>query len=397
MRFSSLLDEIPPYPFPVINKLVKEMRGQGIDVIRATIGSPDREAPQKVKNAMSGFVRRAGSTQDYPIDKYDDRGIPKLIEAIIEDYREKHGVELKPENIAVTDWTKPHLMDLAELFAAGTMLLPDPVYPAYMGGVVLSHHDKKIVKTSEETGWLPRFEFTDDDVAFYHCDPNNPTGSVGSMDHYMDLQSRITAQKNKGKDVGGIFDKPYKDFVFDAETKPVSITQVPGLMEDGFEVVSYSKHNNFVGIGLGWIVSSEDNINRWLKYYGKKYQGVEWYKQMAGIVALRDPDAREEIEGYMSELKERRDVLVEGLNSVGIEAKPPKATPYVWFKVPEAYNDEEFVKDVLLKEAHVAFMPGSYFGESGKGYARATLYIPTDRIEEGINRIAKTRADLQTW
>jgi aspartate/methionine/tyrosine aminotransferase len=331
------------------------------------------------------------STLGYPVDSYPERGIPEFIEAIIEDYRVKYNVKLKPENICVTGWNKEALHNMVRLFDQGTVYIPDPVYPAYEPAVVLAGHNVKRVKTSPATKWLPDFNFkntAENPVAFYFCDPNNPTGNTADISFYQPL-----LEKMKAANVTGIFDKAYKDYVFDNVTRPVSITQIPGMIDHGYEIVSYSKHFNFVGIGLGWIVSSEENINRWFKLTSQYSQGVEWYKQKAGAFALQSPAVKAEMQAYLQELKDRRDVFTKGLQELGLRVHVPKATPYLWIQSPEGFDDEDFVLNTLISKAHVAFMPGSYFGESGRGYMRATLFLPKLQIEEVLERIKK----VKTW
>jgi aspartate/methionine/tyrosine aminotransferase len=390
MKFSPSLDRIPDYPFRKVGKISRDVESRdGIKVINARIGIPDREAPQAVKEAMSRYVLAANSTLGYPVDAHPERGIPELVEAIIEDYRRKHGVALKPENIVVTGWDKEILHNIVRLFEKGRVYIPDPVYPAYEPAAVLAGHDVRRVRTSPGTGWLPEFRFAGEEnpVAFYFCDPNNPTGAVADCAFYLSLLEEM-----KSAGVTGIFDKAYKDYVFDVDTRPVSITEVPGLMDRGFEIVSFSKHYNFVGIGLGWIVSSEDNINRWLKFSSQYSQGVEWYKQKAGVVALTSPDVKEEMQAYFKELKERRDVFTAGLLDLGLKVEIPRATPYLWIQVPEGLSDEDFALNILIDKAHVAFMPGSYFGENGRGYMRATLFLPQKEITEALDRIRKVKS-----
>ena len=390
MRHSELLDQIPDYPFRKVGRYTAEVQKRdGVQVINARIGIPDVEAPRAVKEALAKYVLTERSTFGYPIDVHPERGIPELIEAIIGYYKEKHQVILKPENIVVTGWTKEALHNLPRLFAPGRIQIADPVYPAYEGATVLSHHTIERVRMSAETGWLPEFNFGggDSPVAFYFCDPNNPTGSMADEDYYIALTKNMAAEN-----VTGIFDKAYMDYTFDEETKPVSITRIPGLLDYGFEVVSFSKHFNFVGIGLGWIVSCEENINKWIKLSGQYGQGVEWYKQMAGVEALTSPAVKEEVKRYWAELKERRDIFAKGLNELGLKVEVPKTTPYLWITVPAGYDDETFVLEKLISEAHVAFMPGSYFGVNGKGYCRATIFLTKSEIEEALERIQKVRS-----
>jgi LL-diaminopimelate aminotransferase len=392
MKFSPLLDKIPDYPFRKVGRFSREAEQRdGVRVINARIGIPDVEAPKVIKEALAKYVLADKSTFGYPCDVHPERGIPELIEAIIEDYRVKHAVNLRPENIMVTSWAKEVLYDMAYLFEPGTIFIPDPVYPVYEAATVLSNHRPVRVATSAATGWLPEFNFSkksEKPVAFYFCDPNNPTGAVAGHDYYVNL-----LKKMKESDVTGIFDKAYKDYVFDIKTKPLSITQIPEMMERGYEIVSLSKHYNFVGIGLAWIVSSEANIDRWLKASSQHRQGVEWYKQKAGVEALKNPAVKAEMHAYFKELKERRDIFVRGLQELGLTVAVSEATPYLWIQAPDGLDDEDFVLHTLINKAHVAFMPGSYFGASGKGYMRATLFLSRSEIEEALERIRK----VKTW
>ncbi len=396
MKFSPLLSQIPDYPFRKVGQISREAEQRdGVRVINARIGIPDKEAPQAVKQAMARYVLADNSTLGYPCDMHPERGIPELIEAIMEDYRQRHAVTLRPENIAVTGWNKEVLFNMVRLFEQGTIYIPDPVYPVYEPASTLTNHQVKRVRTTADTKWLPEFNFKVDSsvkavnpVAFYFCDPNNPTGSVAGRDFYASLLEEI-----KSADVMGIFDKAYKNYTFDDDTQPVSITQIPGMMDRGYEIVSFSKHYNFVGIGLGWIVSSEDNINRWFKLSSQYSQGVAWYQQKAGVEALTNPAVKAEMQAYFKELRERRDIFVKGLQELGLRVAIPEATPYLWIQVPEGFNDEDFVLNTLIKKAHVALMPGSYFGNNGKGYMRATLFLSGSEIEEALERIRK----VKTW
>jgi LL-diaminopimelate aminotransferase len=390
LKYSSLLQNIPDYPFAKVGKISRETEQKdGIKVINARIGIPDMEAPHAIKECLVKYIKEKNSTYGYPVDAHPARGIPELIDAIIDDYRLNYDVKIEPENIAVTEWTKGTLHNLVRLFQSpGKILIPDPVYQVYEAAALMSFNSVERVVASEATNWLPEFNLNAEDItAFYFCDPNNPTGAIADINYYKRLFKEM-----KKNNVCGIFDKAYRDFIFDDKTKPVSITQIPGLMDYGFEVFSLSKHFNYVGIGLGWIVSSKENIDLYLKISGYFSQGIEWYKQKSGVDALTNPEVRKEMDIYINELKKRRDLLCNGLNELGMKAVLPKATPYIWAKVPEGFNDEDFVLNYMIKKAHVAFMPGSYFGENGKGFFRTTLYMTLDQIDEVLNRIKKIRS-----
>lgn len=388
MRIADAVTRIPEYPFAKIGRIASEVENKdGVAVIRATIGNPDREAPPTLKRYLAQYILEEGSTQGYPCDSHPRRGIPELVEAIIEDYRLKYGVALKPENIAVSNWAKEVLHHLVRLFGPGKVQIPDPVYPAYESATTLAGNTVRRVNMSAATGWLPEFKLDEPGtVAFYFCDPNNPTGSLADREFYASLASQM-----KKCDVAGIFDKAYKDYTLDTAVKPVSITQVPGLMDRGFEVYSFSKHYNTVGVGLGWVVSSEENIDTWLRLSGHLDQGVAWYKQKAAVKALTDPAIRQEMDSYFEELRARQRLLVEGLNALGLKTQPSASTPYLWVEVPGTADDEAFVLDKMIKRAHVAFTPGSYFGNNGRGYFRTTLFMGRDKIEQALDRINKVR------
>ena len=388
-KFSAAIQSIPEYPFSKVSNISRQIEQRDhVPVINARIGMPDKEAPQTFKEYLAKYVLQEGSTLGYPVDSLPSRGIPELIEAIMEHYHQKYDVKITPENIAVNSWCKEVLHNMVRMFGPGKVLVPDPVYPAYEGAVVLSSNTIEHVKTQKTSKWLPQFQLKDKDaVALYFCDPNNPTGAVADLNYYQSLYREM-----KANDICGIFDKAYKDYVFDDETKPVSITQVPGLMDYGYEIVSFSKHFNLVGVGLGWVVSSKENIDRWLKFTGHYSQGVEWYKQKAGAEALTNPAIKSEMAEYLKIVKERGIIFAKGLNELGLKVEIPRATPYLWVEVPQGYNDEDFVLNKIISEAHVAFMPGSYFGSNGKGYFRTTLFLDKNQIQEALGRINRIRS-----
>lgn len=409
-RYSKEIENAEEYPFPKVGKISKEVeKRDGIPIINARIGIPDREAPQVVKEAMAKYILQEKSTYGYPCDVHPERGIPELMDAIIQHYDDVHGVDLKPENIAVTSWSKGTLHNLPRLYGdghsivlnflssllslfnlrlggSGNGVVPEPIYPAYEGGVNFSNHRIRRIPTYKKSGWLPRFEFEKNDTFLFFCDPNNPTGTVANESYYDELLDDM-----KRADVGGIFDKAYKNFVFDGSEPAISITQISDLMDYGYEVDSLSKEKNFVGIGGGCIVSSKENIDRWFKLADKFSQGVPWFIQKTMVEALTNPEVKKEMSEYMKELKERRDTFAKGLNDLGLKCEVPKATPYLFPEVPKGYDDENFVLNTLIGKAHVAAMPGSYFGKSGSGHVRFTLYVEKPQIVEALRRIDEIR------
>jgi aspartate/methionine/tyrosine aminotransferase len=390
-KYTDRLDLIPTYPFAKVGRLSREVQLRDkINVINVRIGIPDIEAPIELKKLLSEFVLEKNSTYGYPVDVHPETGIPEFLDAVIQHYDERHGTDLKKEEIMITGYTKTVLHNLARLFEPGVVVDIEPRYPAYGSAALLAGHKIRVIKTSEDSNWIPSVTFQENDRLFYFCDPNNPTGSVASEKTYMELLREI-----KRYNVGGIFDKAYKDYVFEENVKPISITEIPELMEYGFEVVSFSKHTNCVGVGIGFIVSNAENIDRWKKLSSYFSQGIPWYKQKAAVEALTNSKVKNEMKKYFEKLKERRRLLVNGLNQLGFQCKIPKATPYIFAKIPEFFgdNDEDFALNLLLDKAHVATMPGSYFGESGKGYVRVTMFVSKQEIQEALKRIE----DVREW
>lgn len=389
-RFSVALENLPKYPFAKVGALAKKVEARdGIKVTNLRIGIPDEEAPPTIKDLLSKYVAEKKSTYGYPCDMHDARGIPELVDAIIQRYKERHGADIKSENIAVTSWTKPVLHQMARLFEIGKAVITEPVYPVYVTAAKLAGHQISIFPTSEESDWIPNMkDLNKNHTFFYLCDPNNPTDSVADENFYEELCEEMLK-----KDVGGIFDKAYKDYRLAVDIDPVSITQIPELMDVGYEVFSLSKQYNFVGIGLGWIVSSKENIDRWLNFDGHVGQGVPWYQQKIGVEALINPAVNNEMKDYLNQLRKRSESMVRSLNGLGFECKPSKATPYLFAKIPEKFGDKDeyFALEILLDRGHVATMPGSYFGDSGKGYVRFTLFAPIPEIEDGMKRIEEIR------
>ncbi|MCK5607634.1 pyridoxal phosphate-dependent aminotransferase [Candidatus Pacearchaeota archaeon] len=391
-KYSVTLENLPKYPFAKVGALAKKVEVRDkVKVTNLRIGIPDKEAPSTIKDLLSRYVLEKNSTYGYPCDMHDARGIPELVDAIIQHYKERHGTDIKPENIAVTNWTKPVLHQMPGLFASGKAAITEPVYPVYVTAANLAGHQVSIFPTSKENNWLPYIKGLDKNHTFFYlCDPNNPTDSVANENFYEELYKEMLK-----KDIGGIFDKAYKDYRLDPNINPVSITQIPELMDVGYEVFSFSKQYNFVGIGLGWIVSSERNIDRWLNFDSHVGQGVAWYTQKIGTEALTNPEVNEEMKTYMNQLRKRSEIMVEALNDFGFECEPCKATPYLFAKIPEKFGDKDeyFALEVLLNKGHVATMPGSYFGDSGKGYVRFTLFAPVPEIIDGMKRIK----EIKNW
>ncbi len=388
-KFSPELDMVPDYPFPLVaracNAEEKKSEEKGRldwEVTRLTIGNPDRDIPAAARKELISSVRENKSTRGYPIDMRQSRGIPGLIDAIRQLYKDEYGTNVTAEQIVVTGWTKPVLQDLATFFPKGYGLTPTPVYPAHVGGIILAGLSLKTVPCDPSPDALPEIKLKPSDSVMYFCDPWNPKDTVAPIEYYQSLVDKF------GKyNTGLIRDGAYMNMKLDPKVKPVSLTQVPELMAQGYEVVSLSKSHNFAGLGCGWVVSTEENMQRFMKYWDRKSQGVQYPIQKAALCALTDDNARKETKNYMAALNRRGKILSDTLNEMGMECSRPRSTPYVWFKTPEGISDTKFVFDIAIPKAHVGFTPGSYLGDPSGRYVRAVLYQSEGKIVSAMNRL----------
>jgi len=212
--------------------------------------------------------------------------------------------------------------------------------------------------------------------------PNNPTGAVADLDFF----NRVVefAQQH---DLAVCHDGPYSEVAYD-DYRPVSFMQAEGAKEIGVEFHSLSKSYNMTGWRIGMVVGNASMIDALKRVKSNLDSGIPQAIQYAAIEALTG--SQDCIEEHNAIYQRRRDLIVDMLNSIGLEAKPPKAGLYIWAKVPEGYSSTDFATD-LLEKVGVVVTPGIGYGKNGEGYVRLSLTIPDARLVKGLSRLAEWR------
>ena len=212
--------------------------------------------------------------------------------------------------------------------------------------------------------------------------PNNPTGAVADLDFF-----NRTVEFARQHDLAVCHDGPYTEVAFD-DYQPVSFMQADGAKEVGVEFHTLSKSYNMTGWRIGMVVGNAMMVDALKRVKSNMDSGIPQAIQYAAIEALRG--SQDCIPEHNAVYQRRRDLVVEMLNSIGLEAKPPKASLYVWAKVPEGYNSVDFASD-LLEKVGVVVTPGTGYGKSGEGYVRLSLTIPDAGLVKGLSRLAGWR------
>lgn len=383
IEIAKRLKEIPPYLFVEINRKKKEKLAQGEDVIDFGVGDPDQPTPDYIIDRLCKEARNP-STHRYPSGK----GLTEFREAISRWYKEKFDVSLNPETeILPLIGSKEGIahMPLAFLNHQDVALIPDPSYPPYISGVILAGGLPYYLPLLEQNGFLPNLKEIDCQIArkakiMYLNYPNNPTGACATEDFFKEVVD--FAENNK---IIVCHDAAYSEISF-SKKRQISFLEMKGAGELGVEFHSLSKTFNMTGWRVGFACGNSQVIEALGKIKENIDSGIFEAIQYAAIEALEGEDE------YLKELigvyRERRDILVDGLNSLGWKVTKPEATFYVWVPVPPGYTSME-LSNTLLDKVNIVATPGIGFGENGEGYIRMALTVPKERIEEALKRIKR--------
>lgn len=378
------IKRLPPYVFAVVDQLKREARARGEDIIDFGMGNPDQPTPSHIVEKMIEVARRK-EVHRYSMSK----GIPQLRRAICKWYKTRYNVELDPETEAVvTIGSKEGIAHLAYAIAdkGDTVLVPNPTYPIHTYAFMFAGADIRHVPLIEGVDFFEELEKAiryswPKPKALVLNFPANPTTRCVDLEFF---QKVINIAKEN--EIWVIHDLAYADLVFDGYQAP-SIFQVPGAKDLAVEFFTLSKSYNMPGWRIGFCCGNPVLIGALTKIKSYLDYGIYTPLQVAGIMALEGPQdcVKEICEMY----KKRRDVLCQGLNSVGWKVTPPKATMFVWAKIPEAFQSMgslEFAK-LLIQKAKVAVSPGIGFGEYGDDHVRFALIENEQRIHQAIRGI----------
>ena len=380
------MKRLPPYIFAVVNKIKMELRRKGEDIIDLGMGNPDIPTP---KHIVDKLVEAAQKPHNHRYSA--SMGIRKLREAICNWYRRRYNVELDPEEEAiVTIGAKEGLshLVLATIEPGDVVFVPNPTYPIHPYSVIISGGDVRsipigpdrdffedLLNATKQTWPHPKML-----IISY---PHNPTTAIVDLDFFKNIV-RFCKEHN----IIVIHDFAYADLAFDGYTPP-SFLQVPGAKDIGVELFSMSKSYSMPGWRVGFCVGNRHLVETLRRIKSYLDYGVFQPIQIASIIALNSPDGcvKEIVDIY----RQRRDALVDGLNTTGWNIEKPKATMFVWAKIPPKFREMGSLKfaELLLREAKVAVSPGIGFGEYGDEYVRFALVENPHRIKQAVRGIRK--------
>ena len=384
MREFSRIKRLPPYVFNITNELKMNARRRGEDIIDLSMGNPDGPTPPHIVDKLVEAVRRP-DTHGYSVSK----GIPRLRRAIAAWYQRRYGVELDPDAEAiVTIGSKEglaHLM-LACLERGDTVLVPNPSYPIHIYGAIIAGADIRSVRMTPGVDFFAELEraireLTPKPRMLVLGFPSNPTARCVELEFF----ERVIAIARE-HDILVVHDLAYADIVFDGYKAP-SILQVPGARELAVEFFTMSKSYNMAGWRIGFMVGNKDLVHALARIKSYHDYGSFTPIQVASIVALEGPqDCVEEIR---KTYQRRRDVMAKGLHDIGWMVEVPKASMYLWAKIPEPYaglGSIQFTKR-LLDEAKIAVAPGIGFGDYGDDHVRIALIENEHRLRQAVRGI----------
>ncbi len=375
------ISRLPPYVLAEVTALKAEARMRGEDIIDFGMGNPDQPTPRHIIDKLVEVAQRS-DTHRYSMS----RGIPRLRRAITHWYGSRYDVDLDPETQAiVTIGSKEGLahLALAMISPGDAVLVPNPAYPIHPYGFVIAGADIRHVPMNDEDDFFEELHKAIVDTwpkpkVLVINFPGNPTAHCVDLDFF-----RALVAVAKEHNIWVLHDLAYADIVFDGYKAP-SILQVPGAIDVAVESFSLSKSYNMPGWRVGFMCGNKTLVGALARIKSYLDYGMFTPIQVAAIAALEGPqDCVMEIRDMY---QRRRDVLCHGLSSIGWHVTPPKATMFVWAKIPQAYAESgslEFSKRVL-SQAKVAVSPGLGFGSYGDKYVRFALIENEHRIRQAI-------------
>lgn len=384
--YSERINSLPPYLFAAIDESKKAMIEKGVDVIDLGVGDPDVPTHAHIVEAMVEAVRDP-KTHQYP----DYAGMLSFREAAAAWCKKYKNIDVDPKTQVLSlIGSKEGVAHVPFAFInpGDVVLCPNPGYPVYAIGTKFAGGIPYDMPLLAENNFLPDYDAIPEDILekaklMFLNYPNNPTSAVADLAFF---EKTVAFAKKHGIIV--VHDNAYCEMVYDGYKSP-SFLEAEGAMDVGIELYSMSKTYNMTGWRLGFAVGSKELIAGFGKVKSNIDSGVFDAVQRAGIAALT------ESQQCVSDMNEkvytpRRDALLAGLRAMGLDIEPPKATFYVWARVPAGYDSIGFAK-LLLEEAGIVATPGNGFGKYGEGYIRFALTKDVKRIEEAVDRMKKLK------
>jgi alanine-synthesizing transaminase len=378
---------LPPYLFAQINKLLHEKRRAGNDVIDLGMGNPS-DPPQDLVLEKLTEAARDPKNHGYS----EAKGILSLRREVASKYFKQHGVRLDPQDqVLVCLGSKEGFshMCLALVGPGDTAIVPAPHYPAHLYAVAMAAANAILLEVTDPANFLSNIDYTCRHMVprpklLIINFPHNPTTTVVEPEFYVEVVK--LAKKWKFMVIS---DLAYADVVFDGYKAP-SFLAAPGAIDVGVEFTTMSKGYNMAGWRVGFAAGNSEMLRALSTIKGYYDYGMFQPIQIAAIMALRHTDAA--VEAQAAIYQRRRDVLCEGLARLGWPVERPKATMFLWTKMPEPWASQttsfEFAMK-LLQEADVAVSPGAGFGPAGEGHLRLALVENENRLRQAVRQIGR--------
>jgi LL-diaminopimelate aminotransferase len=382
------LGRLRPYPFAALNLARDAAVKAGMDVIDMGVGNPDmRPHPKIIEEFKTALDDAEHQNHRYP----PFHGIPEFREAIARWYKTRFGVDIDPATEALPLIGSKE--GIAKFFLSymdkdEVALVTSPCYPAYIGAIAVSDGTLYEVELSAANGFHPDLEAIPADVVdraevLLMNYPNNPTGAIETRELYEEMLAFAVKH-----DLLIVSDIAYAELNLEPDYRCMSFLELPGAKDRAIEFYSFSKTYSMPGWRLGFVVGNSTVVQNMLNIKSNMDFGVFMAMQRAGGRLLDAGDAL--IQPTREVYRSRRDTVMAGLESLGMKAVKPRATMYVWASIPQRYSSSMEFTEQVLKKTGVVFAPGKGFGTYGEGFVRISLIEQEARIEEAIDRIAKS-------
>lgn len=389
INIAERLERLPPYLFAEIDRIKQQKLLEGRDVIDLGIGDPDKPTPDFIIDSLYQAAKNPANHR-YALDT----GLRDLRISIAKWYNARFGVVLDPDSeILPLIGSKEGIahIPLAFVNPGDTVLVPDPCYPPYRSGTIFAGGKPVYMPLREENSFLPDLSSIGSSVAnkavmMFLNYPNNPTTAVANVDFFNEVV-KFALKYN----IIICHDAAYSEIYYTGY-KPVSFLKAKGAKDVGVEFHSLSKSFNMTGWRIGFVCGNKEMITALRRVKSNIDSGVFNAIQRAGITALSSPP--DLIDKMRRIYQERRDVLVDGLNSVGWKMTKPRATFYVWSRLPKGEDSAAFSR-LLLEKADIIVTPGVGFGQAGEGYIRMALTVSVLKLQDTVERIGRILQELK--
>ena len=381
LKFADRMKDFEEGIFQVLNEKKNERLAQGKKVYNLSVGTPDFKPAEHIVDAV---VKAAQKPENY---KYSLADLPELTQSVINRFRKRYGVELKPDEIMSVYGSQEGITHIGmSLCNPGDgVLVPNPGYPIFAIGPSLAGARLVPYDLTEENGYLPDLDAMDSEflkgikfmVVSY---PLNPVCKTAPKSFYEKLVPWA-----REKNIVIIHDNAYSDIIYD-NREGISILSIPGAKDICVEFYSLSKSYNYTGARMSFLVGNKEIVAHFKKLRSQIDYGIFYPVQYGAIAALNGPD--DMIREQCAQYQKRRDALCGGLRSIGWNIQDSEGTMFAWGAIPEKYGDDDvaFVME-LVEKSGVLCTPGSSFGTLGKGHVRFALTLPVEVIEEAVEAV----------